>query len=472
MDATLWSEVLKKTFGRRVRPGEIMSTLTVKLKSFTFLLLFFNFLAGLNGESAQESISAVIGTARQSVVNLVTHRLHERDDPISGVVEQMFSDVPSVANTGSGVIVSSDGYILTNWHLTEGAVRIKVTHEGKEFAAMLIGEDPQTDLALVKVDGENLPAIKFADPPEPQVGDFVFSIGNPFGLGQTVSMGIVSATRRGEGEFANYIQTDAGIHPGSSGGALVNTKGELIGINCAFLWSEISGNQRIGFALPSSTAANIFEQLRKHGFVMRSWLGVELQDVTPLIARAFSFNQPNGVLVSDFTPRSPADVAGLQRGDIVVELNQIPVRDAHSMNLQIAQTKAGTRAEIKIFRKGVPKILFATLQRSPGIHVNDAEPVERLFPMDGVEVEELTSDIRAALSLPKSLTGVIITFISKDSTAFTSGLMTADIIQEVNHIKIASRSQFEKAIDPAKQKENIILLLVYRDEHTRYVVLD
>lgn len=449
-----------------------MSVKDFQMRGILLLGLCLSFTAGLSGQTAQSSFSEVISTARHSVVNLVSQRLHERDDSISGIVEQILEDSPSASNMGSGVIVSTDGYILTSWHLTEGAVRIRVTHEGKEWDAELIGEDPQTDLALIKVDAKNLPSIKFADSTGPRVGDFVFSIGNPFGLGQTVSMGIVSATQRGKGEFADYIQTDAGIHPGSSGGALVNMEGELIGINCAFLWSEISGNPRIGFALPSGTAAKIFEELRKNGFVMRSWLGVELQDVTPLIARAFSFSHRSGVLVSDFTARSPADVAGLQRGDIIMELDRIPVHDAHSLNLQIEQTKPGTRVEIKLFRKGVAQVLFATLVRSPRIHVNDDEPVEPDFPMHGVEVEDLTSDIRAALSLPKSLSGVIVTFINKDSPAFTSGLMTADIIQEVNHSKITNVGQFEQAIDPGKQKEKIILLLVHRDERTRYIVLD
>ncbi len=391
---------------------------------------------------------------------------------MSRLFDQIFGDSAGEPNIGSGVIVSSDGYILTNWHLTEGAVRIKVTHEDKEWEAVLIGEDPQTDLALIKVDGRNLPFITFGNSFETQVGDFVFSIGNPFGLGQTVSMGIVSALQGGEGEFADYMQTDAGIHPGSSGGALINKKGELIGINSAFLWSENTGNQGIGFALPSNTVSKVFEELRKHGFVMRASLGVELQDVTPLIGKAFFLNPPCGALVADLTPAGPGDRAGIQRGDIIVEFNRSTVRNAHGLNLQIAQLGPRTIVEMKIFREAKWLVISATLDRSPGIHINDSKPVQPNLPLDGVEVEEITPDIRAALFLPKSVIGVIVTFINKDSPAFAAGLMTADVIQELNHTKISNLQQFEQAIRPEKRDEKVMLLLVRRDGHTKYVALD
>jgi serine protease Do len=438
----------------------------------SFALIPLLLLPSLPVSGEQFGFSDVIENAKHAVVNLSSIRPRDSDDSTLDLIEQIFDESGVESTFGSGVIVSDDGYILTNWHLTEGALRIKVNHEGTEWNAILIGEDPQTDLALIKIGGANLPFLEFGDSTQTKVGDFAFSIGNPYGIGQTVSMGIVSATQRGEGEYADYIQTDAGIHPGSSGGALINRQGKIIGINSAFLWNEYTGSQGIGFALPSCTARQVYEELRKNGFVMRSWLGAELQALTPSIGKAFGFDSSGGALVSDLVSAGPGDHAGMKRGDIIVEFNRMEVRSSHDLNLKIAQTRPGTNAEFKVYRNGKLLTLTATLKRSPSIHVNDSEPVSQEFPMNGVEVEELTSEIRTALTLPKSVHGVIVTFINKKCPAYAMGLTSADIIQEVNHKRITTTAEFDTAIRPAYQQNNVLLLLVYRNGRTKYIAVD
>jgi serine protease Do len=254
---------------------------------------------------------------------------------------------------GSGVIVSTEGYILTNNHVVEGASEIKVhLHDRREFKALVVGTDPQTDIALLKIDATNLPALTLGDSSKLRVGEFVLAIGNPFGVGQTLTMGVVGATGRGGlniEEYEDFIQTDASINPGNSGGALVNVAGELIGINTAII-SRGGGNQGVGFAVPINMARYVMEEILKRGKVVRGWMGMTIQEVTPDIARAFNLAEARGAMVADVMPDSPAARAGIMTGDIIVEINGERVADSRALRLKVAQMSPGTSVTLKLLR--------------------------------------------------------------------------------------------------------------------------
>ncbi len=271
---------------------------------------------------------------------------------------------------GSGVIVSPEGYILTNNHVVDGASDLVVTLSDKrEFKGRLIGTDAKTDIAVLKIDGAGaLPSIVIGDSDRVEVGDFALAVGNPFGVGQTVTMGIVSATGRGNlgiEDYESFIQTDAPINPGNSGGALVNDRGELIGINTAILAHGSEGNQGIGFAVPVSVARNVMSQIMQHGSVTRAYLGVMSQEVTPAIARQFHEGQVAGALVAQVTPGSPAERAGLSKGDIILEVNGRPVTDSAQLRMQISLMQPGSTVAVKVLREGAQREFRVRLAEMP-----------------------------------------------------------------------------------------------------------
>ena len=265
---------------------------------------------------------------------------------------------------GSGVIVSADGYILTNNHVVEKADTVKVSlNDRREFTAKVLGTDPHTDIAVLKIDGHNLPVVPVGGA-KPAVGDLALAIGNPFGIGQTVTMGIVSATGRGGlniEQYEDFIQTDAAINPGNSGGALVNTNGDLIGINTAILAGNGGGNQGIGFAIPVAMAREVMDQIVKTGKVVRGFMGAQIQDVTPDLARAFKLKGPNGAVLTNIESGTPADRAGLQAGDVVTAVNGEPVADSNSLRLRISRTAPGTAVKLTVQRAEGPKEVTVTL---------------------------------------------------------------------------------------------------------------
>src|SRR5436190_18874708 len=257
---------------------------------------------------------------------------------------------------GSGVIVTKDGYILTNNHVVDGADEIKVAREKekKQYTAKVVGRDPKTDIAVLKIEAKDLPFITFADSDKIEVGDVVLALGNPFGIGQTVTLGIVSATGRGGmhiEDYEDFIQTDAAINPGNSGGALVDAEGRLIGVNTAIL-SRSGGNQGVGFAIPANLARSVMDQIIEKGKVERGFLGVKLQDLTPEFAQQFNVPENSGALVGDVTPDSPAEKAGIKTGDIIVEFDGKDVRDSRHLKLQVAQTHPGKTVPVKVLRDG------------------------------------------------------------------------------------------------------------------------
>jgi serine protease Do len=377
---------------------------------------------------------------------------------------------------GSGVIISPDGYIVTNNHVVDGASDIKVSLSDKrEFAARLIGTDSKTDLAMLKIDQTGLPALTLAaDSSKVQVGDIVLAIGNPFGIGQTVTMGIVSATGRGGlgiEDYEDFIQTDAAINPGNSGGALVNAEGHLVGINTAIL-SRSGGNQGVGFAIPVNMARNVTDQLIRGGRVSRAFLGVMIQPVTPELARAFKLGKSEGALVSDVSPNSPAERAGLKTGDIITKLDDKTVIDSRALQLMIGEMAPGRNVRLTAMRDGAEHQYPVTLgdqtnDRSNGTGIGAGTPADRA--LDGVSLEPLTPDVLRQNGIARNTPGVAVRRVDPDSPAAQAGLEAGDVILEVNRQPVSSVEQVHRYIREGTAQSP--LLFVNRNGRTRYVAI-
>jgi serine protease Do len=372
---------------------------------------------------------------------------------------------------GSGVIVSPEGYILTNNHVVEGATEILVTTSDKrQYKARVVGTDPKTDLAVLKVDATNLPAITIADSSKVQVGDYALAIGDPFGVGETVTMGIVSATGRtnlGIEDYEDFIQTDAPINPGNSGGALVNDRGELIGINTAILSHGSGGNEGVGFAIPTNLVRNIMDQIVSNGKVTRAYMGAYIQGVSPELAKAFGEAAPRGALVGDVEPGSPAQKSGLEKGDIVVALDGKPITDSNQLRMSISMMAPGTTANLKVWRHGSEHDIAVKLGELPAENERaSAAPENPQGALEGVTVENVTDQTAQQLGLPDRTKGVVVTEINPSSPVADSGLQRGDVIQEVNHQSVTNVSDFERAMQRAGKNP---LLLVNRQGHTLFI---
>jgi serine protease Do len=378
---------------------------------------------------------------------------------------------------GSGVIVSSDGYVLTNNHVVESASDIRVSLADKrEFKAKVVGTDPRTDVAVLKLDATNLPAVVFGDSSNVKVGNFVLAIGNPFGLSQTVTAGIISAIGRGNlgiEDYEDFIQTDASINPGNSGGALININGELIGINTAILTGDGSrGSQGVGFAIPINMARSVMGQILKNGRVTRGYLGAWIQPVTPEIADAFGLDKSQGALLGDVSAEGPAGKSGIKRGDIVLELNGQPVTETKDFRLKIAMTDPGTTVHLKLFRKGEIRDVDVTLGELPGNEEETAgeENESSSSVLQGLNVETLTPQIANSIGLPVGTKGVVVDSVDPGSAASEAGLRRGDVIQEVNRQPITNLSDFSRSTRQSGNKS--VLLLVNRGGNTMYVVIE
>jgi serine protease Do len=375
---------------------------------------------------------------------------------------------------GSGVIVTSDGTILTNNHVVDGATDIKVfLSDNREFPAKVIGTDPKTDVAVIKITATGLSSLALGDSSKLQVGDMVLAIGDPFGIGKTATMGIVSATGRGGLGIENYedfIQTDASINPGNSGGALIDLHGDLVGINTAILSGEGGGNQGIGFAIPINMARNVMSQIVEHGKVTRGYLGVHIQDVTPSLAKQFGLNQGGGVLIGDVSPNTPAAKAGLQKGDIVTALNGEPVEAANQLQVQISQMPPGANAKLSIWRDGKSRDVTVNLGELPETADKAGTGESNQGALEGVEVQDLTSDLSQQLNLPSGTHGVVVTQVDPSSPAAAVGLERGMVIQEVNRKPVTNVDQYKQALAGADNQQ--VLLLVNQGGVTRYLVVE
>lgn len=380
---------------------------------------------------------------------------------------------------GSGVIVSKDGYILTNNHVVEGADEIQVVLEDgrREFTAKVIGTDPATDLAVLKVNASDLPNITLADSDKVRVGDIALAIGNPFAVGQTVTMGIISAVgRSGVGivDYENFIQTDASINPGNSGGALIDAQGRLIGINTAIL-SRSGGNQGIGFAVPVNMVRMVMDQIREQGRVSRGYLGVTIQPLTSELAQQFGAEVQNGALIGGVNPDTPAAEAGLRAGDIIVEFNGKPVADARQLRLAVAQTPPETKVSLRIIRNGKPQTVRMALGELPQTETalqrggrNNGGPSTPSATQQGMQVQSLTANLRQQFDIPREVRGVVVTEVEPGSVAAEAGVQPGDVIQEVNRQAVGNPADFRKLL---RDQKGSILLQVWSQGGSRFVVL-
>ena len=385
-------------------------------------------------------------------------------------------NMPRQQGVGSGVIVTKDGFILTNNHVVDGADEVKVAMtDGREFTAKVIGRDPKSDIAVIKIDAKDLPAVTMADSDKVEVGDVVLAIGNPFGIGQTVTTGIVSATGRSGAvglDYEDFIQTDAAINPGNSGGALVDAEGRLIGINTAIL-SRSGGNQGIGFAIPSNLTRDVMASLIKDGHVTRGFLGVMIQDVTPALAREFKLKDNSGALVGDVTPKSPAEKAGIQSGDLIQEFNGKKVIDGRHLKLEVARIQPGTKVPVKLLRDGSVKTFDVAVKELPGTETlakNDSRKNADEGTLNGVTVSDIDPQARQQFELPASVRGVVVTEVAPDSAAAEAGLKPGDVIQEINRKPVKTAEEAVKLTENPNDKTS--LLRVWSKGGSRWVVVD
>jgi serine protease Do len=432
------------------------------------------------------SFAPVVKNISPSVVKIyVTAKGKPMDMANNPMLERFFGpqagrgnvpqNMPDRQGTGSGVIVTEDGYILTNNHVVEDADEVKVmlSVSNKEYDARVVGTDPKSDIAVLKIAANNLPAITLGNSDMLEVGDLVLAIGNPFNLGQTVTMGMVSATGRGNMglEYEDFIQTDAAINPGNSGGALVDATGRLIGINTAIM-SRSGGNQGIGFAVPMNLARNVMDNLVEHGRVIRGFLGVNIQNVNQDLADAFKLDEPKGALVAGVNDDSPAEEAGIKDGDVIVEFNGSEIRDSQHLKNVVGQTAPGREVKVTVIRDGNMETLTATLKEIPGEELASATSVspdskERLV---GVGVTDIDPDARRQLELPKNIEGVLVTEVTPGTPAAKAGLRKGDVILEIDRKKVASTQDAIEQSDSVEGDQ--ILLRIWSQGANRFLVVD
>ena len=384
-----------------------------------------------------------------------------------------------VEGEGSGVIVTSDGFIVTNNHVIDGADTVTVNlPDGREFKAKVIGRDPLTDIAVVKIDSTGLPAITFADSSAIKVGDRVLAVGNPFGIGETVTSGIVSATGRRVGilsevkGYENFIQTDAAINPGNSGGALIDFDGRLIGINTAIL-SRSGGFQGVGLAVPSNMVSQVATSLAKTGKVVRGYLGINIQDISPALQDSFNLKDSHGALVGEVVPDSPASRAGVKEGDVITEVNGHAVRDANDLAFTVSGEGPGAKVTLNLLRDGKPMRLTATTVDKPGARLASVETDSANGDqgvLNGVAVDDLTGDTRAQFNIPPRIAGALVTNVDPDSAAARAGISAGDVILSINRRAVTSAEDAVNLSAKAESKKTLVRL--WSHGSTLYVVVD
>jgi len=423
-------------------------------------------------------IAETVGPAVANIdtVRMVTTQFPSFEDPIfkrffGREFEEFRRTIPQ-KGTGSGFIINQEGYVLTNEHVVRKADKIKVTlSDGREFDGEVIGSDVTSDMAIVKIKADHLPTVALGNSDELRVGEIVIAIGNPYGLQQTVTMGVVSAKGRSiptgiEGHiYRNFIQTDTAINPGNSGGPLLNIKGEVVGINTAI----IPYAQGIGFAIPINMAKKNIDDLINLGKVRRSWLGVYIQEVTPEIAKQFDLTEAKGVLVGDVIKNSPAEEVGIKTGDIIKKVNNEEVNSPAELQDKIGNIEIDKEANIEIVRNGETIPFVVKIGEMPTVEEEGSEsPKEKVFSVQtGLKVESVTTEIAKELGLPW-VKGLVITEVVPGSSADDMGLQQGDIVLEANRTEVSSIGEWEKAINKLEPGDTL-LLLVFRNQHTYYV---
>jgi serine protease Do len=376
---------------------------------------------------------------------------------------------------GSGVIVTSDGLIVTNSHVVEDADEIKVLLEDKrEFKATLVGKDKKSDIAVIRIDATGLPTVPWSNSDNLQVGEYAVAVGNPFGLNQTVTMGIVSAIGRanvGIADYEDFIQTDAAINPGNSGGALVNIRGELIGINTA-IFTRSGGYMGVGFAVPSNMVRSIMDSLVATGKVTRGWLGVSIQDITPALAKEFGLKDAKGSLVTDIMPDSPAAKSDLKRGDVILFFIGQEIDNSSHLRNMVARARVGTKASVKIIRDKKEKEIFVTLSEQPKEvaqkgEEEEKEPGSSAF---GISVQEITPEMAEQFDLNIREKGVIVVQVEPGSVAEEAGLREGDLVIEINRKPISDLKSYERLFNKIKKGDSV-LFLISRQGNRFYLTL-
>ncbi len=435
-----------------------------------------------------DALSEVGGVATSSVVNISTTRVIKArdeapfdlfDDPF---FRRFFGDQlphPNVPkehkeqSLGSGVIVSADGYIVTNNHVIEKSQEIKVLLTNKrDYKAKLIGADPKTDIAVIKIEATGLPALAWGDSNKLRVGEIVFAIGNPFGLNSTLTMGVISAVGRanvGIADYEDFIQTDAAINPGNSGGALINARGELVGINTAIV-SRTGGYQGIGFAVPSGMARQVMESLIKYKKVVRGWLGVSIQEVTSDLAEEFGAKDLRGALVSGVMKGSPAEKAGIKQGDVLLSFNGKEVEDTGHLRNMVSQSPVGAKVKVKVLRQKKEMELEVTIAELPkklGEAASEEETggsQEESNALSGITARELTPELAKRFGIEEGEAGVVVIKLEAGSRAFEAGIRPGDIILQINQKDITTIEDFKKAASRIKSKDRTLLLIRRKGE--------
>jgi serine protease Do len=439
------------------------------------------------------SVSPIVKRVTPSVVKVVTRERAKEmqvdgglpfDDPDlrqffgpffggRGGQRRMMRQPPQIG-LGSGVIVSADGYILTNSHVVDDAASLKVTlSDGRILTAKVIGKDQKSDIAVIKVEARDLPALTFADSDDVQVGDRVLAVGNPFGIGETVTSGIVSGTGRSGAtglDYEDFIQTDAAINPGNSGGALVDMQGRLIGLNTAIL-SRSGGFQGIGFAIPANLARHVVDSLVKSGKVVRGYLGVTIQDISPDLADQFQLKSNSGAVVADVKPECPAANAGLKSGDVVLEFEGKPVKDSRQLKFAVAATEPGQKVKLGYLRDGKNETATVTIGEVPGEKQTiTASSNQDNGVLDGVEVADLDAAARNEFEVPPRVHGAVVANVDPSSPAAEAGLAPGDVIQEINHQPVRTAEEVVKLTEHSGTRKTLLKLWSHGSTH--FLVVD
>ena len=430
---------------------------------------------------AEKVKPAVVNISTTSTVTVPGNPFHQffgpgqegEDDQNNNFFKHFFMETPDKKmkqqSLGSGFITGKDGYIITNNHVVENAEEIKVKlSDGREFKAKVIGRDETTDLALIKITnpGGNLPILALGDSEKMRVGDWVLAIGNPFGLEQTVTQGIISATGRviGSGPYDDFLQTDAPINPGNSGGPLVNLRGEVVGINTAIF----SGGQGLGFAIPSALAKSVTTQLRDKGKVVRGYIGVTIQSVTPELAKSFGLKETEGALVGDVVKGGPAEKGGIRIGDVITAFDAKKVKNSNDLPRMVAETPVGKTVAVAVIREGKEHRLSLKVEElsKEKSAAQSGAPVQSF----GMKVDDITPQMRQQLGI-KEKSGVVVVSVEQGGLADTAGIRPGDVIKEVNHKPVRNLAEFNESVGTGSKGEPVLLLLK-RNKQTFFVTLE
>lgn len=470
----------------------IKNTYYKKILVVSLIAAFFLFLPVYSdAHAAEKDPTAVLGQlgdamakvaeqVKPAIVNISTTRMVKAqrhpffDDPF---FRRFFGDEPQkqqkrkVANLGSGVIATSDGYILTNNHVIEGAEDILVKlSNNKEYKGKVVGTDKRTDLAVIQINEKNLSTIKWGDSDKLRVGEIVLAVGNPYGLNQTITMGIISALGRsgiGITDYEDFIQTDAAINPGNSGGALVNIKGELVGVNTA-IFSTTGGYQGIGFAIPANMANSIMSSIINQGKVVRGWLGVHIQPLTPELIKQFNLQDDKGVLLSDVVEGGPAEKGALKKGDVIIEYDGKKVESPVHLRNMVASTMPGQSVDARVIRDGKSLVLKLIIGELP-TEIQTASAVQPHNTFRGISVQEITDEFLKKSGITRKIKGVVVIGVDETSPAF--GMLSGgDIITEINRRTVTNVTEFNGLTSKIKPEQDVLLSII-REGSSLYLVI-